>query len=163
MAAGSTYTPIATQTLGGSSSGITFSSIPSTYTDLVLVATGTRGTGGDSIKVRINGDTSASNYSSMILYGTGTSAGGQRIGTLYGYFEDVASWNQTPAPIIFNFNNYSNTTTYKTMMARNNNAGTNVTIYVGLYKSTSAINSIFVNMTDMAAGTTMTLYGITAA
>jgi hypothetical protein len=41
MAAGATYTPIATYTVSGSSTlTYTFSSIPSTYTDLVLVVNG---------------------------------------------------------------------------------------------------------------------------
>jgi hypothetical protein len=163
MAAGSTYTPIATQTLGGSTNGITFSSIPSTYTDLVLVATGTRGSGGDAIKVRLNGDTTASNYSNTDLTGNGTSATSGRNGTLYGYFENVGFFNQTPSTLILQFNSYSNTGGYKVMIGRNGNSGFWTNEYVGLYKSNSAINSIFVNMNDMAAGTTMTLYGITAA
>ena len=37
MAAGSTYTPLATNTLSSSSASITFSSISGSYTDLVLV------------------------------------------------------------------------------------------------------------------------------
>ena len=41
MAAGSTYTPIATTTGTGSSGTITFTSIPSTYTDLRIILNGT--------------------------------------------------------------------------------------------------------------------------
>jgi hypothetical protein len=37
MAAGNTYVAIAEQTLGTAAASVTFSSIPGTYTDLVLV------------------------------------------------------------------------------------------------------------------------------
>ena len=57
MAAGSTYTPIATTTLG-SAGTITFSSIPSTYTDLVIVlnGNGSRVAGTDDTGLRLNSD-----------------------------------------------------------------------------------------------------------
>jgi hypothetical protein len=35
-----TYTPIASITLGATATSVTFSSIPSTYTDLILVMNG---------------------------------------------------------------------------------------------------------------------------
>jgi len=63
----STYTPIATNTLASVSTGVTFSSIPSTYTDLVLVinyrldGTGTGAAGA----LRFNSD-SGSNKASAI-------------------------------------------------------------------------------------------------
>lgn len=163
MPAGNTYTPIATHTLSGTSTGYTFSSIPQTYTDLVLVATGTRSTGGDAIKVEINGDGTASNYSNVDLTGNGTSATSGRTNTLYGYFENVGFFNETPAPLIFNFNSYRSTTAWKTMVVRSSNPTFWTVAYTGLYKSTSTISSIRVFMNNMAAGTTMTLYGITAA
>ena len=40
MAAGSTYTPIATTTLGSAQADVTFSSISGSYTDLVLIIGG---------------------------------------------------------------------------------------------------------------------------
>jgi hypothetical protein len=163
MAAGLTYTPIATHTLGGTTSGYTFSSIPSTYTDLILVATGTRTTGGDAIKIQLNGDGTASNYSNTEITGNGSSATSGRNGTLYGYFENVGFFNQTPSTLILQFNSYSNTNAYKVMIGRNGTADFWTNAYVGLYKSNSAISSIYVNMNNMAAGTTMTLYGIKAA
>jgi hypothetical protein len=45
MPAGNTYEAIATQTLGSAAASVTFSSIPGTYTDLVLVVAGTLTTG----------------------------------------------------------------------------------------------------------------------
>lgn len=163
MAAGKTYTPIATYTLTGTASGYTFSSIPSTYTDLVLVAQGTRTTGSDAIKIQINGDGTAANYSNADLTGNGSSAGTSKNGTLYGYFEGVGLFDQVPSTLILQFNSYSNTGIYKTMLGRNSTSDFWAQAYCGLWKSTAAISSIYVNMNSMATGTTMTLYGITAA
>jgi hypothetical protein len=58
MAAGNTYVAIAEQTLGTAAASVTFSSISGTYTDLVLVVTGTM-TGGPDIRcyMQFNGDT----------------------------------------------------------------------------------------------------------
>ena len=57
----STMTPIATNTLTAVASSVTFSSIPSTYTDLVLVLQGSFDSA-DDVRFRFNGDT-GSNYS----------------------------------------------------------------------------------------------------
>jgi hypothetical protein len=70
-----TYDKIATTTL--SSAGvITFTSIPATYTDLVLVLSATA-TSFASVKVRFNSD-SATNYSFTNIGGNGSAAESSR-------------------------------------------------------------------------------------
>ena len=73
MAAGSTYTPIATTTLGSAATSYTFTSIPSTYTDLVLVGN-LSSSSNTNISIRIYSD-SGTNYSNTYLTGVnGTGA-----------------------------------------------------------------------------------------
>jgi hypothetical protein len=61
--------------------------------------------------------------------------------------------------------NYANTTTYKTTLARTNDALLQARASVGLWRNTSAINSILVSYYgyNFDAGSTFTLYGIQAA
>jgi len=165
MAAGATYTPIATTTLGSSTSSYTFSSIPSTYTDLVLVVQTQWTTSGNSdAAVRFNGDT-GTNYSRTWVEGNGTAASSGRASNenqmyILGYFSNTISTE------IMQIMNYSNTTTYKTAINREsaNPADSNVGIKCGLWRSTAAINSItLLGSKSFAAGSTFTLYGIAAA
>ena len=69
------YDSIATFTSSGSTSSITFSSIPSTYTHLQLriLARSAQAASTDSVYFRINGD-STNNYSRHLLSGNGASA-----------------------------------------------------------------------------------------
>jgi hypothetical protein len=168
MAAGPTYEPISTQTLSSNQSSVTFSSIPQTYTDLVLVMWTKPYTSSEgSIKLNWNSDT-GSNYSNTYLTGEGSSAIGARnsngtsIGVSYGN-----SLNNPRQPIyIVNIMNYSNTTTYKTSLTRTSANDVYVDAWVGLWRNTSAITSITINVTyifDIGAGSTFTLYGIKAA
>jgi hypothetical protein len=55
-----TYIPLATVTLGSADSSVTFSSIPATYRDLILVLNGTRSTT-SGVRARANADAGA-NY-----------------------------------------------------------------------------------------------------
>jgi hypothetical protein len=61
--------------------------------------------------------------------------------------------------------NYSNTTTYKTVLNRMDDASTYVATNVGLWRSTAAINSITIvaGTGNLPVGLMATLYGITAA
>lgn len=72
-----TYQAIATTTVGaGGSANITFSSIPSTYTDLLIMFSGRSNytaTTHDYFFYRFNSD-SGSNYTSRAFYGDGSSA-----------------------------------------------------------------------------------------
>ena len=72
MAALSSYTPIATYTIPTAVNSYTFSSVPSTYTDLQLVISGTLSSGA-TMQLVFNGDTT-NVYSGTALYGDGTSA-----------------------------------------------------------------------------------------
>ena len=163
MPAGSTYTPIATVTTTSGQTSYTFSSIPSTYTDLVLV-TGSLSAGAlCSMTITLNGDTST-NYSDTSLTGNGSSATtGRDTSTPYAY--SGLFINGEVSTNIVHFMNYSNTTTYKTFLTRANIAGWGVRAIVALWRSTAAINSIQVKPDGQTwtAGGTITLYGIAAA
>lgn len=160
-----TYTPIARQTVSGSStSTITFSSIPATYTDLVLIASGRTSTDLD-INGRVNGD-SGSNYSRTALSGTGSAAVSARSSNLtYFRFNYDGYWtNGSVSTSIAHFMNYCNTNINKTFLTRSNNTATGVDTQVTLWRSTVAINSIeiYVSGGTYVADSTFTLYGIKA-
>jgi hypothetical protein len=168
----STYEPIATQTLGSNTTTVTFSSIASTYTDLIIVLNGKDGsvTSAD-ISIQFNSDT-GSNYSFTYLYGNGTTAASGRASNntaaRLGYFTTRGTTDGYMG--IAQIMNYSNTTTFKTMITRSNALSSNTTYpgtetIVNLWRSTSAITSIDIKSptSTFATGSTFTLYGIKAA
>ena len=164
MAAGSTYTPIATVTASGVSTILVMSSIPSTYTDLILIGQFPK-VGAGSTRINVNSDTGA-NYSQTILYGNGTSAasGAETNQTKFFLIDYLSSSTTTPNMSIMHFMNYSNTTTYKTFLERSGAADKGTVAQVGLWRNTAAINRIDVSdASNFSAGTTFTLYGIAAS
>ena len=172
MAAGNTYEAIATQTLGSAAASVTFSSIPATYTDLVLVLGDLKsGTSSNSITVRYNSD-SGSNYSYTIITGTG-SAGQSARGTnqTYSFFGgyNVGVDLTYPSVMVGHIMNYANTTTYKTGLSRygiDRAGGTGETqAIVNLWRSTAAITSVTVATYtgNWSIGSVFSLYGIKAA
>jgi len=170
MAAGSTYTPIATQTLGSAAASVTFSSISGAYTDLVLVTNMAIATVNGSIYIRFNGD-SGNNYSYTNLYGDGSTVGSVR-GTNAN--KTYISWYVSPntaleAVSITNIMNYSNATTYKSFLSRGNRASASnspgTEAIVGMWRNTAAITSFVITADsgNISTGSTFTLYGIAAA
>ena len=158
----STYTPIATQTLGSAAASVTFSSIPSTYTDLIIVCNIIRTTGAD-VEFQLNSDT-GSNYSFTYIYGDGsTAASGRASSQTKGNAGYSSSTN--PMTLIIQAQNYSNTTTFKTLLVRNSPASSVVSSIVNLYRSTSAISSIVLtpNAGNFNTNSVFTIYGIKAA
>lgn len=167
MAAGSTYTPIATYTATGSITDYTFSSIPSTYTDLVVVCSITN-TSAQTMYMRVNGDTNG-NYSYTVINGTGSAASSYRGTNVTAGFQlglGLAGLSTTnPAQFNVSVLNYANTTTYKTCLSRSGLASAEVEASVSLWRSTAAITSLTIRPSggNMQSGSTFTLYGITAA
>jgi hypothetical protein len=152
-----TYEPIATQTVTGSSTAtITFSSIPQTYTDLVLVSNGGLANNG-GYGLRYNNDTS-SVYSRTFLKGDGSSVTSARASNEDYVPSTAGGANQTN---IWQLQNYSNTTTFKTALSRGSGAGSDAIAFALLWRSTAAINRIdATSNSTFTAGTTFTLYGI---
>jgi hypothetical protein len=163
VAAGSTYTPIATTTLSSTSSSVTFSSISGSYTDLVLVVVASITTGDQDTWLRFNSD-SNTYYSRTKVAGNGTSATSFRASNQNAYY-GVGNINTTMMTSINHIMNYANTTTYKTLLTRHGSTGNETAASVGLYRSTSAITSIEIapGGSTFVSGSTFTLYGITAA
>ncbi len=163
----STYEPIATINTGGASSA-TFTSIPTTYTDLVMVWGGSTSTTGQDIRFQVgNGSAdTGNNYSFTYLSGNGSaasSARGIRPNTNY-ILTQVSNGTAADNTFIWNFMNYANTTTLKTVLCRASSA--EVTAIVGLWNSTSAINTINVfptGSTTFTSGSRFTLYGVKSA
>jgi hypothetical protein len=169
----STYEKIATTTLGSATASVTFSSISGSYTDLVLISSIKSSSNGENLEWQIgNGSVdTGSNYSRTVIDGDGTTARSTRASsTIY----CQSGWYVTPSATnfsvsIINFQNYSNTTTYKTMLSRLSSIDgtyTGTCEDVNLWRSTSAINTIKIFLSGSATyatGSTFTLYGIKAA
>lgn len=163
-----TYEPIATTTLGSAAASYTFSSIPQTYTDLVLVWNGGNSSAGQALLFQVgNGSVDVgSNYSYTYLNGTGASAVSGRAST---QTSALLSWSSPSTTVqdtgIMQFQNYSNTTTNKTVLVRYGNAATGTDAIVNLWRSTSAINTIKIFSTsgNLITGSSLTLFGIKAA
>ena len=166
MPAGSTYTKIASTTLGSAAASVTFSSIASTYTDLVLVCQTKATSSAPNTRMQVNSDT-GTNYSTTILSGNGSSASSSRYSNTTFSLVDLEGYNDATnvKNTIINIFNYANTTTYKTLLSRAANAALGTDAIVSLWRSTAAINSItiFPNVSTFVTGSTFNLYGIAAA
>ena len=170
MAAGNTYTKIASTTLGSAASSVTFSSISSAYTDLVLIMSARGTTAALSRSVYFTTNITGTNYSSTWLIGNGSAAASSRYSNLgqgyLGYIPAGLSSSNSRGTLIANFMNYSNTTTYKTVLSRGNVAEAETDAYVSLIRGTSALTTITVGEgggNNFVAGSTFNLYGILAA
>jgi hypothetical protein len=160
-----TYTPLANVTLSSSASSVTFSSIPATYRDLVLVveATSTSLAYG---KLEINSDT-GSNYSYVLMQGNGSAAASGSVGGVAsGYFSpyDNPRFSTTAHLSITQIMDYAQTNKHKTWISRGNRAADGVGAVAGRWASTNAITQIKLSPTsgNWASGSTFALYGIIA-
>ena len=168
----STYTKIASTTLGSAAASVTLSSIPSTYTDLVLICNPAL-TANQPLYMRPNSNTSTI-YSTTWMLGNGSTAttsrynqaalGGAGIlidnyGGTTGFPSDFSGLAK------YEIMNYSNTTTHKTILIRAGTATNWTVASINLFASTTAISSLYLYpyTGNFAAGSTFNLYGITAA
>lgn len=177
MPAGATYESISTTTLSATTTSLTISSIPSSYTDIVLVMS-CYWSAQDSCGIRLNSDT-GTNYSRTILTSDinnsvstdrTTNANNINLGRLGRTGADVPfSYGTAFGTHIIHINNYSNTNMNKTVISRHSSPmrpSYGLGIVAGLWRSTAAVSSIEL-MCDgsslLPVGSTFTLYGITAA
>jgi len=165
-----TYEKIQTYTLPSNTNSHTFTSIPSTYTDLVIITSNLTCTGAYTLTAQLNSDT-GSNYSWTVLSGNGSAASSLRAandarGLCFGAYVNGMS-TTVPSVAVSTILNYSNTTTYKTSLSRLSTASVEVDANVSLWRSTAAVNSVTLRSSNpvgsLKTGTIFTIYGIKAA
>jgi hypothetical protein len=168
MAAGLTYTPINTTVVSNTTTNtFTFSSIPSSYTDLVLVCN-LGMNDGNSPLLQFNGD-SGTNYSDTFLEGVSTSPSTRYANqTRVQICNYIGSNPNYLGTLVTQVMNYSNSSIYKTVLSRFSTMGGTYPgpgASVATWRSTAAINSltVFASSFYFAIGSTFTLYGIAAA
>ena len=159
-----TYTPLATVTLGSAASSVTFSSIPATYRDLILIVNGSVSATA-TVRGRFNSDT-GSNYPAVMMTGRNNLAESGS-GT---YDALDLSWNTLVATDRFmvqaSVMDYQATDKHKSVLIRNHGVtasfGTGVYAQAARWANTSAITSfqVFTSTANFNSGTTFSLYGI---
>jgi hypothetical protein len=151
-----TYTPLATVTLGSSASSVTFSSIPASYRDLIIIGAGSP-SAGTNVLIRVNGDSGA-NYSFVYMLGTGsTTISGSASGASSAFADTFTNGNFTVQ--IFD---YPVTDKSKTILTRSNGSTTQVNAYANRYALTDAVTSVSLTASGQtfSTGFTFSLYGI---
>ena len=158
-----TYTPIASTTLSSATQTVTFSSIPATYRDLIVIvdcsATANTGVNG----IRLNGDSGA-NYSQVAMLGNGSSAlSYTSSGNTSIFTETQTSTNRTNT--IINIMDYSATNKHKSLLIRGNNSATGTDAVAARWANTAAVTSLEVRntgITNFSIGSVFSLYGVIA-
>jgi hypothetical protein len=172
-----TTTPLQSIELTSDTGSVVFSNIDQSYTDLIVVCRSrTSASTSQDLIYRFNDD-SATNYSQarMFSYAVGGAAwvtdrtsSRTSIGGAWSPGTNMSSANY--GQTVFHINNYSNSTTYKTVLSNMDVYGDDNTVnsnniagkMVGQWRSTSAITSIVFYMAsgNIVAGSTFDLYGI---
>ncbi len=169
-----TYTAISKQVLTGTQSSVTFSSIPQSYTDLLLTVSARSNDTSqtyDALLIQINSLTSGNTYRELFGYTTGVLSGANQFGAskMFGgwYSTGSCTANTFGSGEIY-FSNYAGATNKAISITAvsENNASTASAAYTaiaaGLLSNTAAITSLTLNLSNggMVAGTRFDLYGI---
>jgi hypothetical protein len=168
-----TYQLISSVTVGsGGAASMEFTSIPSTYTDLmVLVTARSVASGEDDLRLRFNSDT-GNNYVFRSLYGSGSGTPGSATGTIsFNYLGLIAGTSFT-ANTFTNMSayipNYAGST-YKSVsvdaVEENNATLANALLIANIWNNTAAITSITISgaSANLTQYSTAYLYGISNA
>jgi len=163
-----TYVAIAKQVMTGTQATITFSAIPSTYTDLVVLGSvrTDRASTVDYLKIRFNGATVDTNLTGRFIYGDGATATSSTAAYAQVARVDAASnTSNTFSNVEIYIPNYVGST-YKPISSSGVAEDNSTTGYdqasASLFSDTTAISSIsLVNLFgSFVNGTRFDLYGI---
>jgi hypothetical protein len=168
----STYELIASNTVGsGGVASVTFSSIPSTYTDLALkvsVRTDRTGANTDNVRVRLNGDTSSS-YTVRALLASDSTVGNDLNTTTSGVFGYYTNTNNTTSSTFSSCELYIPNYTSSNYKSISNESSANGTgsgynsMTANLWANTAAITTILMYpqvASNFVEYSTFYLYGI---
>jgi hypothetical protein len=163
-----TYTALRTTTVSTAVSSITLDLTGITgYTDLVLVDNTKVATVDTQLLLRFNGS-SDPYYSTTFMFGTGSSAISSRASNDTAIY--ISRSNPTNGLGVTHIQNYSNSTTFKTVLSRGNSTDY-VFAWCGLWRgntgsSTAPITSLTISTPsgqNFLTGSTFTVYGIQRA
>jgi hypothetical protein len=170
-----TYTLISSNVLSSSAASVTFSSIPATYTDLVIRASvrgndATRTFG--AITIKFNADTTT-NYSYLLLFGNGSSASAdkgtsQTTTTAFYTNGDAATANSFGNIEIYipSYTASQNKPLSSFGVSETNDATARMGVAAGLWRNTAAITTITLTDylgTNFLTSSSFYLYGISNA
>jgi len=150
-----THVLLSQVTLAAASSGVTFSSIPQTFGDLVLLVNGTGNSDNRAFYIRFNG-TATDTETSMVQVSNTTSS--TDVG-LY-FISDTTIFSSR-----INIMDYSATDKHKSLIFRTDRPGaSSVMMSAGRWANTNAVTSITIDRSGytLASGTTLALYGVYA-
>lgn len=164
-----TFVKIATVTASGSTTTMDFSSIPSTYTDLVLKVSARSAATDTNVAITIKFNGSTSGYSGRQLYGFGSGTGSSTSGvstSIDQFWMEGASWTASTFSngeiYIPNYSGSSNKSASMDSVTENNATANYMSLAAGLWSNTAAINQITLTSSNgnFAQYSTATLYGI---
>jgi len=149
-----TYIALANLTFTGDSS-ITFSSIPATYRDLVLIVTATSTS--SQTYCRVNGDGNNGNYFNVQMRGnsSGAQSSSDNPSIIYVFHADGDNGSA-----IMHFMDYSVTDKHKTVLVRSNAGTGEVGAIASRWANTNAITSIEIFPNSATMDGSVALYGI---
>ena len=156
-----TYDPIATVTLTATSTSMTVTNLPSTYTDLVISAY-MDGVTESYAQMQLNSDT-GTNYDYLYMGGVASVNITNRTGSITSM---PGSRADEQANIQYHLFNYTSTSNNKVALIMNANPSIDLVYHaVAQWRSTAAVTSISINSQSghFAAGSTFTVYGILRA
>jgi hypothetical protein len=166
-----TYTLISSVTVGsGGAANIEFTSIPATYTDLVLKVSARAASGGavnNNIQLEFNG--SSTSKSLIELYGNGSSAASaslseMRVGYISGSTATASTFGNSEL-YIPNYAGANNKSSSSDSVSESNTTAVLSGLEANLWSNTAAITSIkiFIDTINFAQYSTAYLYGISNA
>ena len=162
---GTTYALISQAVITTPTVTATFSSIPATYTDLVLVYTGKVNYANYYSVIYFNGDTTKTNYqyNALQMNTTVVSDSAASSYATYGFTNSTT----IPSVAILDINDYATTTSQKTAMSRFSNTNNQAQVTIATWRNTAAITEIsltgYYGAGAFDAGSVLSLYGIKAA
>ena len=165
-----TYVKIATVSLGSAASTISFTSIPSTYTDLLIMGSLRNSAADTNTDTVLTFNSNTSSYSGRRLAGNGSSASSDTQGATNGYYFSLtgegtnwtASTFSNGSIYIPNYTSSNNKSISTDAVAENNGTAASAQLAAGLWSNSAAITSITLTSGNgnFVQYSTATLYGI---
>jgi hypothetical protein len=164
-----TYELIGSTTLGSAASSIDFTSIPSTFTDLILKTSLRAADSANNwylMKLTFNSDNTSGNYSSRLVGGFGSSAYSSTSSFYAGYIPSGARTSNTFGNneiYVPNYRSSSNKSISSDSVTEGNGSSYEILgLWAGLWSNTAAITSLSIasDTGNLAQYSSAYLYGI---